>query len=276
MTCPWCSYENLSRAKFCGDCGRGLQADAVCDSCSTPNPAGHRFCDSCGTPLAESGPLPATLTPPLSAAPAPMPRTQWISSASDGLAQARARLEAVGLYGWETAALIAIVIVALALRLVSLTDIPPNVLPDEADNLQVVYRIMAGSGPGFFGLDWAQSPAFSMYLVSWFMQVFGETIAGMRMANVVLSTLSLPVFYFVARQNDIKQAGRTGGHASAGDQPVVPAFFPNGLVQHPRRACMPCWPSWRPPRRSDGEASPCTRRQGCSRPSACTATRAAA
>ena len=170
----------------------------------------HRFCDACGTPFADPGPLPATPTPPGSAAPAPMPRTRLIASASDGLAQVRARLEAVGLCGWETAALIAIVIVALALRLVSLTDIPPNVLPDEADNLQVIYRIMAGSGPGFFGLDWAQSPAFSMYLVSWFMQAFGESIAGMRMASVVLSTLSLPVFYFVARQNDLGRPAALG------------------------------------------------------------------
>ena len=203
MNCPWCSYDNLPRAKFCGDCGRGLQADAVCDSCATRNPIGHRFCDACGTPFADPGPLPATPTPPRSAASAPMPRTQWIASASDGLAQARARLEKLGLYGWEAAALIAIVVLALMLRLVSLTSIPPNVLPDEADNLQVIYHIMADTGPGFFGIDWAQSPAFSLYLVSWFMQVFGETIAGMRMANVVLSTLSLPVFYFVARQNDL-------------------------------------------------------------------------
>ena len=70
---------------------------------------------------------------------------------------------------------------------------------------------MAGSGPGFFGLDWAQSPAFSMYLIGWFMEVFGNTIAGMRMASVVLSTLSLPVFYFVARQNDINRPAALGG-----------------------------------------------------------------
>ena len=52
MTCPWCSYENQPRARFCGDCGRSLRFDAVCASCSTPNPVGHRFCDACGAPLA--------------------------------------------------------------------------------------------------------------------------------------------------------------------------------------------------------------------------------
>lgn len=203
MTCPWCSYENLQRAKFCGDCGRSLQADVVCDSCSTPNPAGHRFCDACGTPLAESGPLPATPAPGSGLASTAMPGTLPAASASSLLEPVRTRLHALGLTGWETVALIAVFGVALVVRLASLTDIPPNVLADEADNLQVIYRIMAGTGPGFFGMDWAQSPAFSMYLIGWFMEVFGDTIAGMRLPSVVLSTLSLPVFYFVARQNDV-------------------------------------------------------------------------
>ena len=130
--------------------------------------------------------------------------------ASSFLEPVRLRLHALGLTGWETIALVAIVALALALRLVSLTDIPPNVLADEADNLQVVYHIMADTGPGFFGMDWAQSPAFSMYLIGWFMEVFGDTIAGMRMASVVLSTLSLPAFYFVARQNDLGRPAALG------------------------------------------------------------------
>ena len=207
MDCPWCSYENLPRAKFCGDCGRGLQASTVCGSCSTANPVGHSFCDACGTPLAEAGPLQTAATtgqPPRVAA---MPS---VASASSFVEPVRAHLHALGLTGWETISLIAIVAAALVLRLVSLTDIPPNVLADEADNLQVVYRIMAGTGPGFFGMDWAQSPAFSMYLIGWSMGVFGDTIAGMRMASVVLSTLSLPAFYFVARQNELGRPAALG------------------------------------------------------------------
>ena len=107
MTCPWCSYDNLPPAKFCGDCGRSLLADAVCDSCATRNPVGHRFCDACGAPFADPGPLPTAPTPSRPAAAAAIPRPQWIGSMSDGLAQARARLEKLGLYGWEAAALIA-------------------------------------------------------------------------------------------------------------------------------------------------------------------------
>ena len=210
MTCPWCSYENLPRAKFCGDCGRGLQAVVVCESCATRNPVGHRFCDSCGTPLAESGPLPSVPKPKRAPASFGMPRALPAGLASSLLEPVRTRLHALGLTGWEAGALIAVVVLALVLRLASLTTIPPNVLADEADNLQVIYHIMADTGPGFFGVDWAQSPAFSMYMASWFMEVFGETIAGMRMASVVLSTLSLPVFYFVARQNELSRPAALG------------------------------------------------------------------
>ena len=112
-----------------------------------------------------------------------------------------AHLGRPGLVTKTTVAVVAIVVLAAALRLVSLTDVPPNVTADEADNLQVVYQILAGQGPGIFGLDWKPAPAFSTYVISGFMRVFGESIVGMRMASAVLSVLSLIVFYLVARQS---------------------------------------------------------------------------
>ena len=129
---------------------------------------------------------------------------------ADVLTSARTRLQTAGLYNWETAALIAITLFALVLRLVSLTNIPPNLSADEADNLQVILQIMADNGPGFFGIDWTQSPAFNLYLDSWFMGVFGDSLVGLRMASVVLTTLSLPVFYFVARQYELDKTAALG------------------------------------------------------------------
>ena len=64
MTCPWCGYENQPQVPSCGDCGRSLEFDAVCASCSTPNPTSHRFCDACGVPLAgQTEPLGAGVVP---------------------------------------------------------------------------------------------------------------------------------------------------------------------------------------------------------------------
>ncbi len=90
---------------------------------------------------------------------------------------------------------------ALTIRLVSLSTIPPNVSPDEADNLRVVYRILMGKGPGFFDLDWKPAPAFSVYVISLFMRIFGLSIVGMRMASVVLSVGAVIVFYLFARRD---------------------------------------------------------------------------
>lgn len=106
--------------------------------------------------------------------------------------------------------LAAIIAFALFIRLFSLTDIPPNLVGDEADNLLIVYRIMADIGPGFFELDWKPQPAFSVYMMGWFMGLFGETIVGMRMSSVVLSTASILVFYAVARQHSVGRPAALG------------------------------------------------------------------
>ncbi len=203
MTCPWCGYENQPKARFCGQCGQGLQFEVVCASCSTPNPADHRFCDSCGAPVDTSAPAPVSATR-RSAPELP------VRQVADVLTSARTRLRTSGLYNWETAALIVITLFALALRLVSLTNIPPNLSADEADNLQVILQIMADNGPGFFGIDWTQAPAFNLYLDSWFVGVFGDSLIGLRMASVVLTTLSLPAFYFVARQYNLDKTAALG------------------------------------------------------------------
>ena len=52
MICPWCSYENLERAKFCGDCGKALQFDLGCAVCGSENPRDDHFCGACGARLA--------------------------------------------------------------------------------------------------------------------------------------------------------------------------------------------------------------------------------
>ncbi|MBI4505897.1 MAG: NHL repeat-containing protein [Chloroflexi bacterium] len=90
--------------------------------------------------------------------------------------------------------------VALALRVVWLDRLPPNVTADEADNLWVIFRIAETGRPGLFDLDWKPAPAFSMHLLRAFMAVFGETVFGLRMASALLSALALVPFYALARR----------------------------------------------------------------------------
>ncbi len=185
--CAWCEYDNSTGSRFCGNCGRTLVFAVECPFCGAKNPSENAHCDSCGVVLAEAIPKRATHAAYLDRL---KPRFLHIN--------------------WALAALAAIIAFALLIRLVGLTDIPPNVIGDEAENLITVYRIMAGIGPGFFELDWKPQPAFSVYLMGWFMGFFGETIVGMRLPSVALSAASILVFYAVVRRNGLGQPASLG------------------------------------------------------------------
>src|SRR5262245_58280170 len=49
MKCPRCQAEHDAGARFCEDCGAGLEA--ACSRCGTPVTPGKKFCRSCGAPL---------------------------------------------------------------------------------------------------------------------------------------------------------------------------------------------------------------------------------
>jgi 4-amino-4-deoxy-L-arabinose transferase-like glycosyltransferase len=96
-----------------------------------------------------------------------------------------------------------ILAVALVLRLYALGIFPDTLSPDEADNGQDALRIIAGHPPdgGFFGLDWKPQPAYSVYMISLSMRLFGENILAIRLPSALLGTLSvLPFFLLVRRQ----------------------------------------------------------------------------
>lgn len=101
----------------------------------------------------------------------------------------------------ETGAFVAVFALAAAVRLVRLGTIPRIVTADEADNLQTAYHIIAGTGPGIFGFDWKPGPALSLYPLAWSIEVFGNSIADFRMFVVILSLLTIILFYLLARQS---------------------------------------------------------------------------
>lgn len=101
---------------------------------------------------------------------------------------------------WSIYALVGTIVFAFVVRLILIHTVPVNVTADEADNLQFIYRILAGNGPGWFGLDWHQSPAFSLYTMAWFVDWFGEGIWGLRLYPAILGTLTLIPFYILARE----------------------------------------------------------------------------
>lgn len=88
----------------------------------------------------------------------------------------------------------------LLARLAALDSLEPNVQPDEADHLQVIYRILAGHGPGVFGLSWDGNPAASLYPGLVFVKLLGPSYVSLRLSTVLASLLTLAVFFLLARQ----------------------------------------------------------------------------
>jgi membrane protease subunit (stomatin/prohibitin family) len=52
LVCPKCNAAVPQGAKFCGNCGSVMPAEAVCPNCHAPVPAGSKFCGNCGHALA--------------------------------------------------------------------------------------------------------------------------------------------------------------------------------------------------------------------------------
>ncbi len=105
-----------------------------------------------------------------------------------------------GLADPHVVALGAVLGFALLVRVIWLESLPPNVTADESENLRTVYQILAGRGPGLFGLDWTQLPALNTYVIAAFMTIGGFSISAMRLASVLLSVLALVPFYLLARR----------------------------------------------------------------------------
>jgi membrane protease subunit (stomatin/prohibitin family) len=51
VKCPNCGADVPEGNKFCGECGTRMQTENVCPSCGTKNPPGNKFCSSCGQKL---------------------------------------------------------------------------------------------------------------------------------------------------------------------------------------------------------------------------------
>lgn len=99
----------------------------------------------------------------------------------------------------EPTAVLALLSVALIVRVVGREEIEPNILPDEADHLALMYRILAGRGPSPFDLSWDGNPAFSLYPSLLALYLFGGGYAALRLSVAVASVLMLGVFYVVCR-----------------------------------------------------------------------------
>jgi Dolichyl-phosphate-mannose-protein mannosyltransferase len=101
-------------------------------------------------------------------------------------------------------------LVALGVRLVFLDSIPKTVTADELDYARDQLATLHGQGPGFFGLDWTQQPAMSMYFRTWTWQLLGPTLFNLRLVSAVLTSLAVFPFYWLTRRRVSVEAASAG------------------------------------------------------------------
>jgi 4-amino-4-deoxy-L-arabinose transferase-like glycosyltransferase len=101
-------------------------------------------------------------------------------------------------------------VAALCVRFVFLDSIPNTVTVDELDYARDQLATMHGMGPGFFGLDWTQQPAMSMYLRTWTWQLLGPTLFNLRLVSAVVTSLAVFPFYWLTRRKVSVEAACAG------------------------------------------------------------------
>lgn len=109
---------------------------------------------------------------------------RWIS-------QPRARVLALA---------VAVLCLALGMRLHRLGSVPTVFFHDECDNAANAMSILQGRGPSIFGLDWKPQPALAVHLIALSLRVFEPSVAAIRLPSALLSVAALAIFLLVARR----------------------------------------------------------------------------
>lgn len=87
---------------------------------------------------------------------------------------------------------------AAALRLLSLSHVPPGLYRDEAFNGLDALRVLSGEHPIYFAANRGREPLF-IYFIAATVRLFGRSPGALRLAAAVCGTLTVPATYLMAR-----------------------------------------------------------------------------
>jgi hypothetical protein len=99
----------------------------------------------------------------------------------------------------EIGLLIVILIVAFALRLAALDDIPPGLTHDEAGHGHDAIAILNGARPIYLTVGYGREPLYD-YLNAAAMSIFGPTALTLRLTSAAAGFLLIPLVYVLVRQ----------------------------------------------------------------------------
>jgi hypothetical protein len=100
---------------------------------------------------------------------------------------------------WEVAVLLALTALALGLRIVALDRIPLNFGGDEGEMGMVARAVISGAVRDPFATSWFSHPTLWFFLQAFSLQIFGDTVFGLRMLSALIGTAAVPALYLFAR-----------------------------------------------------------------------------
>ena len=99
----------------------------------------------------------------------------------------------------EWAAVVAVLLLAFALRTIDLTGVPPGLHNDEVVAAKFAEEVMQGRYAIFFPEDTGSEPL-HYYFAAPLMSVFGQSVWAVRLPSIVLSMLAMCVIWALARR----------------------------------------------------------------------------
>ena len=101
--------------------------------------------------------------------------------------------------GGVTVAVLFILLVALGLRLVDLTAVPPGLTHDEANHGREALELLAGQWQFYFPYNYGSEPLYS-YTVAAMMRLLGPNLLALRLVNVMFGLAAIIVAYVWVRR----------------------------------------------------------------------------
>lgn len=100
---------------------------------------------------------------------------------------------------WEIAALLALTLAALLLRVLVLDSIPHNFGGDEGEMGLVARSVLRGELRDPFTTSWLSHPTLWFFTQALSLRVFGDTVFGLRILSALIGTAAVPALYLFAR-----------------------------------------------------------------------------
>jgi 4-amino-4-deoxy-L-arabinose transferase-like glycosyltransferase len=100
---------------------------------------------------------------------------------------------------WEIATVLALTLLALALRAYLLERLPQNFGGDEGEMGMNARAVLHGGVRDAFATGWLSHPNLWFFLQALALRVFGDTIFGLRMLSALLGAATVPALYLFAR-----------------------------------------------------------------------------